>query len=129
VKSPQLVYLFLQGLALVWALAMAGLAVYKGRKFFDRSVQLVLDESGIHDYRARRDRAGSQELAWSKVDEVKGHFIYTNGIATSARLQVALKEGATIGVDILGLDHPPKVIIDAAGVLLRTAHGGMNARG
>ena len=116
VKAPQAVYLFLEGLALVVTLAMAGLAVYKGRKFFDRSVQLVIDGTGVHDA-----RANGRETLWSQVTEVKGWSLYSGSIATAAQLRLMMKNGSTVVVDILGLDLDHKSIANAAGAILEQA--------
>jgi hypothetical protein len=109
VQAPQLIYLFLQGLALVVLVAMTALAVFKGKKFFDRSVQLTIDATGIHDH-----RGSGQDIAWSEVTELTDWALYSGTIATAAQLKVATTEGQMVGVDILGLDQDPKTILKAA---------------
>jgi hypothetical protein len=114
VKYAQGIYLFLEGLALVGAVAMVGLAAFKGKKFFDRSIQLVIDDAGIHDY-----RAAGKEIAWPEVAELSEWSLYSGAIATAAQLKVVTKDGPTVGIDILGLDRDHKSIGKAAKKMMR----------
>jgi hypothetical protein len=114
VQYPQAIYLFLQGLALVVLVAMTALVVFKGKKFFDRSVQLTIDATGIHD-----NRGSGQAIAWSEVAELTDWALYSGSIATAAQLKVATTDGSTIGVDILGLDQDHKAIFKAAKKIMK----------
>jgi hypothetical protein len=109
VQSPQAIYLCLQGLALVVLLAMAALTLFKGKKFFDRSIQLTIDTAGIHDH-----RGGGQEIAWSEVSGITDWALYSGTIATATQLKVETTAGPAVGIDILGLDQDPKAILKAA---------------
>jgi hypothetical protein len=119
VTHPQMIYIFLQGLALLCMAAMTGLAVYKGKKFFDRSIQLVIDNTGIHDH-----RAGGEDIAWSEITEVTEWALISGGIVTAAQLKVVTEDESTIGVDILGLDQDHKDIVKAARRMMKEAARG-----
>jgi hypothetical protein len=108
VSSPQVIYLVFDGFLLLISALMAWAALFKSKKFFDRSVQLTFDEAGIHDHRDGRD------IAWSQVVRISGRSLYSGAIATMARLEIAIKDGTTVGIDILGLDRDHKAILDAA---------------
>jgi hypothetical protein len=118
-QYPQAIYLFVRALALVVLVAMTALAVFKGKKFFDRSVQLTIDATGIHDH-----RGSGQEIAWSEVAELTDWSLYSGTIATAAQLKVATTEGQTVGVDILGLDQDHKAILKAAKQIMKQAARG-----
>jgi hypothetical protein len=115
VQSPQIVYLFLEGLAFVIALGMGALAFYKGKKFFDRSVQLTIDETGIHDHRK------GKRIAWSEVDGIDNRTMLSGGIVTMAQLEVRMEKGSTVAVDIMSLDQDHGAIFKAARKILKQA--------
>jgi hypothetical protein len=119
VKYPQAIYLVFDGLTLAWAVAMTGLAIFKGKKFFDRSIQLTVDAEGIHDHRGE-----GQEIAWHEVAELTDWVLYSGAIATAAQLKVLTKDGSTVGVDILGLDQDHKAILKAVKKIAKEAARG-----
>jgi hypothetical protein len=119
VKYPQIIYLVFDGLTLAWAVAMTGLAIFKGKKFFDRSAQLTVDTDGIHDHRGQ-----GQEIAWHEVAELTDWVLYSGAIATAAQLKLLTKDGLEIGIDILGLDQDHKAILKAVKQIAKEAARG-----
>lgn len=109
VKSPQLVYFFLEGLALVCMLLMIPLAFLKATKLLDRSVQITIDATGIHDHRGL-----PQTIAWSEVAKLSHQAFQTNGITTSAHLLITTATGEDVRLDILGLELDHEAIAPAA---------------
>jgi hypothetical protein len=106
VKSPQVIYLVLEGLTLIFVLAGVTVAIVRGKRAFDRSVQLTIDEAGIHDF-----RSAGQEIRWADVADIKPLTHYSGAIAVIAQLQVVTKSGDTLAIDVLGLDQDHKAIL------------------
>jgi hypothetical protein len=116
VKYPQVIYLVFDGFLTLVILAMAGLAIFKGKRFFDRSVQLIIDSEGIQDFRGK-----GRKLGWADITEIKDWAIYSGAIATAAQLKVTTKKGKTIGIDVLGLDQDHKAIFQAVKQMVKRA--------
>ncbi|MEZ6031503.1 MAG: hypothetical protein R3C17_00240 [Planctomycetaceae bacterium] len=106
VKSPRAVYLFLEGLALVWSLAMGAFAVFSCRKFMDRAIQLVIDENGLCDH-----RGDQPAILWSQVADVKVVTQKHKATVTAAALNLVMKNGPTKVIDVFGLDMDHKAIL------------------
>ena len=107
VKFPRAVYLFLEGLAFVWGLAMGAFAVFSARRFADRSIQLVIDETGLYDHRAK-----GQLIVWSQIADVKLAIQKQKGTVIVAALNLVMKNGSTQVIDVFGLDMDYNAILD-----------------
>jgi hypothetical protein len=117
VQYAQAIYVFLDVLALLIGLGMSYLAIRTGKKLLDRSVQVMVDETGIHDR-----RPDGEDIGWS---EVAGVGVATQhspqGGLIGARLEVVMKTGGTADVDIFNLDMDPQRILKTVKQIRKTA--------
>jgi hypothetical protein len=118
VLYPQTIYIVFDVVVLLLTLAMAGLAIYRGKKAFNRRAQLVIDTKGIHDRRAR-----GRKIAWSEVAEISSSLLSEGGIATLAQLKIVTNYGETVAIDVLGLDKDLPTIVSAVKKIRKAAAG------
>ena len=55
------------------------------------------------------------------VERIAGRFLLSGGIVTVARLELEMKRGPTVGIDIIGLDQDHDAIVKAAKKKLKGA--------
>jgi hypothetical protein len=117
VQSPQLIYLFLDVLALLVGLGLGFLAIRFGKKLLDRSVQVSVDEAGIHDHRSE-----GEEVLWPEVTAVDVAAQHSpQGALIGTKLEVVTKAGRTVAVDVFNLDQDHKGILRAVKHIWRGA--------
>jgi hypothetical protein len=119
VKVPQTIYLIFDGFVLLITAGMMFLAFVKRKQMSDKSVQLTIDENGIHGL-----RTNDNDLAWDEVSRIKLMAMQSGGIATMARLVVNTSAGDEVGIDILGLDQDPQTIVAATQKIMKDAKRG-----
>jgi hypothetical protein len=117
VSHPQAICLFLDAQTLLAGVALGWLAVRGDRKPLDRSLQLAVDEEGIHDW-----RPGGEEIPWSEVSAVEVSAQHLpQGMLTGAKLEVVRKAGGTVTIDLFNLDRDHKAILKAVKQIRKAA--------
>jgi hypothetical protein len=118
VLYPQTIYIVFDVVVFLLTLAMVGLAIYRGKRAFNRRVQLVIDTTGIHDR-----RPGGRKVPWSEVAEISSALMSQGGIATLAQLKVVTNYGETVAIDVLGLDKDLQTILSVVKKIRKAAAG------
>jgi hypothetical protein len=89
----------------LWILLFSSITIRAAVQLLDRSIQLSVDDDGIHDFRSGND------ISWKLIADIQLEMRRRHKAVSTADLNLRMLDSLTVQIDIVNLDQAPERIL------------------